>query len=111
MIPSEKVRIVNPQDGVKWKECLSLLKEEQPGALRILMDTESLIDFLDSCVAHIVIHRHKLIAQGLSRLEAEKKIIYRLLPGEIHNTGGTYSSEKLEELLASLEERVVELEV
>ena len=108
---TEKVRIINPHEGVKWNECLRLLKEEQPGALRILMETESLVDFLDSCVAHIVIHRHGLINNGATREDAEKRIIYRLLPYEIQGIGGHYSEEKLEELLASLEEREVEIDV
>lgn len=108
---TEKVRIINPQEGVKWNECLRLLKEEQPGALQILMDTESLVDFLDSCVAHIVVHRHKLINNGVSREEAEKRIIYRLLPQEIHDLKGPYREDTLEAMLASLEEREVEIEV
>ena len=108
---TEKVRIINPQEGVKWNECLRLLKEEQPGALQILMETESLVDFLDSCVAHIVVHRHKMLNNGLSREEAEKRIIYRLLPQEIHGSNRSYNEETLEAVLASLEDREVEIEV
>jgi hypothetical protein len=108
---TEKVRIINPHEGVKWNECLRLLKEEQPGALRILMETESLVDFLDSCVAHIVVHRHGLINNGATREDAEKRIIYRLLPYELHEIAGSYNEEKLEDLLSSLEEREVEIEV
>jgi hypothetical protein len=108
---TEKIRIINPQNGVKWKECLNLLKEEQPGALRILMETESLINFLDSCVAHIVVYRHVLINNGAERGDAERKIIYRLLPHEIVGVGGGYIEEDLKELLDSIEEREVEIEV
>lgn len=111
MMKTEKIRIINPHDGVKWNECLRLLKEEQSGALQILMETESLVDFLDSCVAHIVVHRHKMINYGMSKEDAEKRIIYHLLPQEIHGVGGRYNKETLEELLSSLEEREVEIEV
>ena len=108
---TEKVRIINPHEGVKWNECLALLKDEQPGALQVLMDTESLVDFLDSCVAHIVVYRHRLLNAGATREDAEKRIIYRLLPQEIHDLGGSYREDTLEALLASLEEREVEIEV
>jgi hypothetical protein len=110
-VKTEKVRIINPQDGVKWNECLRLLKEEQPGALQILMETESLVDFLDSCVAHIVIHRHKLINDGLSREVAERRIIYRLLPNEIRGIPGEFDEVQLTDLLSSIETREVEIEV
>jgi hypothetical protein len=110
-VKTEKVRIINPQEGVKWNECLRLLKEEQPGALRILMDTESLVDFLDSCVAHIVVHRHKMINGGLSREDAEKLIIYRLLPREIQGLDGPFDEVSLDNLLSSMETREVEIEV
>lgn len=111
MLQSEQVKIINPHHGVKWKQVLELLKEEQPGAVKLLMQTESLIDFLDSTVAHIVIYRHKLLNSGVSRAEAEKQIVYRLLPKEILNRPGRYNEEALEELLSSLEDREVEIEV
>lgn len=111
MMTSEKVKIVNPHHGVKWKEILALLKEEQPGALNILMEVGSLIDYLDSCVAHIVVHRHKLLNSGIPRQEAEKMIIYKLLPTEIHNKKGRLKEQALEDLLSSLEDREVEIEV
>jgi hypothetical protein len=108
---SEKIKIINPQDGVKWKQVLGLLKEEQPGAVNILMQTESLVDFLDSAVAHIVVYRHQLINAGTTRQDAEKRIIYRLLPAEIHGIAGSINEERLETLLSSLEDREVEIEV
>jgi hypothetical protein len=111
MMKSEMIKIINPQNGVKWNEILRLLKEEHPAALRILMETDSLIDFLDSCVAHIVVHRHKMINSGIPREEAEKKIVYHLLPKELLGIEGSYNEGILESLLASLEEREVEVEV
>jgi hypothetical protein len=109
---TETITIINPQDGVKWGECLKWLKEERPQALQILLSVDSLIDYLDSVVAHIVVYRHKMINAGMSKEDAESSIMVRLLPDELQNLkGGEYDQELLDDVLSKLEERTVEIEV
>ena len=110
----QKITIINPQDGVKWKAHLDFLKREMPGALKILMTTESLIDYLDSFVAHVVAYRANYIARGLSKADAEKQIMLRILPDDVRRISGRFTKEdqkQLDALILTLESRAVELEV
>ena len=110
----QKITIINPQDGVKWKAHLEFLKREMPGALKILMTTESLIDYLDSFVAHVVAYRAGYISHGLSKADAEKQIMMQILPDEVRRISGRFTQEdqkRLDALILSLESRTVELEV
>ncbi len=110
----QKITIINPQDGVKWKAHLEFLKREMPGALKILMTTESLIDYLDSFIAHVVAYRADYISHGLSKADAEKQIMLLILPDEVRRISGRFTQEdqkQLDALILSLESRTVELEV
>jgi len=110
-----EIKIHNPQEGVKWNEHLNYLKQEMPGPLKILLKTESLINYLDSFVAHVVAYRAKIEKEkNLTRQQAEIFIMNKLLPDEVKRIEDDFTEKdeiKLKKLLESLEPRIVTLEV
>ncbi len=110
------ITVVSPPDGVLFKRGYGWLRDNMPQATRILVLTGSLGDLLTSFVAHNIVHRHKYLADGVGRDQAEIHILKALIPAELKGdlNGGPWEEsdeEKAQELLEELRGKTVEIKV